>query len=241
MRDALDPIAPASRRLDGGLHRLGAGVHRQGRVKPGDSAKLRQERTEAVVVVGARGHREAPSLFGESGEDTWMRVAVACGRVGAHHIDIAAARYIKQVRAFAAGQHDRQRIVIVCAVTALGVHRLHDTLQRITGHNGARFPAADVAEVARPRSRNGAREECLTTESAVVDWTLILRRCECSRRLVARGHPSRRLAPGGSRLLRMRAVVWCDSAISALILRSPSVARASRRMARSTAFPCEGC
>ena len=106
-------------------------------------------------------------MLGEGGENARMRVAVARGRVGAHHVDVAAAFYVKQIRAFAAGQHDRQRIVIVRAVTALGVHGLHDTLQRITAAMMLVLFAADVAEVAGQRSRNGARVVALTTETAV--------------------------------------------------------------------------
>ena len=54
VRDALDAVAPAARRLDRGLDGLGAGVHRQRLVEAGRRRTRRsQEGAEHVAVVGA--------------------------------------------------------------------------------------------------------------------------------------------------------------------------------------------
>ena len=52
-RHALDLIAPAARRLDRGLDRFGAGIHRQGGIKAGQPGQLGKERAQPVAVVGA--------------------------------------------------------------------------------------------------------------------------------------------------------------------------------------------
>ena len=127
--DALDAIAPAARRLDRGLHRFGAGVHRQRGVEPGEAAQLRQERPEPVVVIGARGHGEAPRLAFERRQDARMGMAVARRRIGAHHVDVAPPGGIPEVRALPAREHDGQRRVIGRAVAGLQLDRLHDTLR----------------------------------------------------------------------------------------------------------------
>ena len=125
--DALDAIAPAARGLDRGLDRLGAGVHRQRGVEPGQLAQLGEERAEPVVEIGARRHREAPRLRREGVENARMSVAVACRRVGAHHVDIAPAGRVPQMRALAARQHDGERLVVVSAVPVLQIDGSHDT------------------------------------------------------------------------------------------------------------------
>src|SRR5215468_12431964 len=124
--DALDPVAPTACRLDRGLNRLGSGVHRQGGVELRDAAKLFEERTELVAVVGARRHRQALRLLGEGLEDAGMTMTVADRRIGAHHVDVALALGVPQMCTFAAHQHDRQRRVVLRAIAIFELDEIHD-------------------------------------------------------------------------------------------------------------------
>ena len=72
-RDALDPVAPAPRRLDRRLDRLRAGVHRQRPVEAGEVDEALQERRQHVRVIGAARHREPGGLLGHRLEDAGMR------------------------------------------------------------------------------------------------------------------------------------------------------------------------
>ncbi len=125
--DAFDPIAPAARRLDRGLDRLRAGVHRQRGVEPRELAELLEEGTETIVVVGARRHSQTLGLGRQRVEDAGMGVAVAGGRIGAHHVDVAPARRIEEVRALSACQHHRERLVVVRTVAVLELDGFHGT------------------------------------------------------------------------------------------------------------------
>ena len=58
-----------------------------------------------------------------------MAVTVAHRRIGAHHVDVAAALDVPQLRALAARQHDRQRIVIVGRVAVLECDGVHGRLR----------------------------------------------------------------------------------------------------------------
>ena len=91
LRDVLEAVAPASRRLDGGFDRLGAGVHRQRHVEAGDLDEALQERPEQLGVIGAAGDREPAGLLHHGLQDARMPVAEADGRIGAHHVEIAPA------------------------------------------------------------------------------------------------------------------------------------------------------
>ena len=124
-RDALDAIAPAPRRLQRGLDRLGAGVHRQRRVEPGHFAQLLQERPEPVGVERARRDCETARLRLERGQDARMPVPVAHGGIGAHHVDVAVAVDIPEKGAFPARQDHRKRVIIVGGVALLELDRIH--------------------------------------------------------------------------------------------------------------------
>ena len=60
-RHALDVVAPAAGRLDRGLDRLGAGVHREHHVLAGELGEVAAEDGERVVVERARGQRHRSS------------------------------------------------------------------------------------------------------------------------------------------------------------------------------------
>ena len=151
--DAFDAVAPAAGRLDRGLHRLGAGVHRQRGVEPGELANFFQEGAEPIAVIGARRHREALGLRLERGQDAWMRMPVAGRRVGAHHVDVAPSRRVPQVSALPACEHDGQRRIVRCAVSGLQIDRFHGTHPRF-GVSGIYAAAAtSAAEVGSRRQR----------------------------------------------------------------------------------------
>src|SRR5215475_11263385 len=61
-----------------------------------------------------------------------MGMAVADSRIGAHHIDVAAAGGVPDVSPLTAREHDRKRFIIVSAVPALKFHCVH-------GHNSDRL------------------------------------------------------------------------------------------------------
>jgi hypothetical protein len=158
-RHPLNAITPTARRLDGGLDRLRARVHGQRGVETGQATKLSEEGPETVVVVGARRHRETVRLLGQGIENARMGVTVTVRRIGAHHVDVAAAGSVKEMRALAAGEHHGEGIIIARAVATLGLDRLHDTLAgESSWTNHAGVCAADVAELASGRSRVGCAE-----------------------------------------------------------------------------------
>src|SRR5439155_7618698 len=146
----LDAIPPSARGLDGGLDCFRAGIHRQRGVEPGQRADFRQEGSEPVVEIGARGHCKPLRLRVERGEDAGMGVAMARRRIGAHHVDVASAGGIPEIRALAARKHDRKRLVVARAVSVLELHRVHgtspdtfaDSTTRI--YYAAATPAAEV-------------------------------------------------------------------------------------------------
>ena len=121
--DALDLVAPLACRLDRGLDRLGAGVHRQRLGHAGGLADGAQERAETVGVEGAARHREARGLLGQSGDQRRVAVAEAHRRVRRHHVEVAAAVIVEQPYAGAALQRHRQRVVVGGAEAALEVGR----------------------------------------------------------------------------------------------------------------------
>ena len=74
-RDALHLIAPFAGHLEGALHRLDAGVHRQHRMGAGKGADLLVEETELIVAEGAGGEGEASRLLDHRRQN--LRVTMA--------------------------------------------------------------------------------------------------------------------------------------------------------------------
>ena len=164
LRNAFDAIAPAARGFDGRLDGFGAGVHGKRRVELGHAADFFQERPKPIVVIGARGHREAPSLRAQRGKNARMAMTVTCRRVGAHHVDVATALDVPQIRAFAPRQHDGKRRIVVSGEFILefdGGHGGHSHVDRplpsglssIQILYGGDFQFANSAKSAPPVSR----------------------------------------------------------------------------------------
>ena len=61
--NAFDLVAPLARRLDGGFHRFGAGVHGQGHVEAGEFVQFLVEQRQLVVAKRARGERDLVRLL----------------------------------------------------------------------------------------------------------------------------------------------------------------------------------
>src|SRR5260370_42100849 len=75
-----------------------------------------------------------------------MSVAVARRRIGAHHVGVAPAVRVPQMRALAARQHDGKRRIVVRAIAALQLDRVHGTSPHCCGRITARI--ADCIYVA---------------------------------------------------------------------------------------------
>ncbi len=146
VRHALHLVRPLARRLQRGLDRLEAGVHRQRPVHAGEPAQPREERGQPVVVVGPRGDRQPARLGGQRAQDARMRVAEAHRGVGRHAVEVASARLVPDVRAFAAHQHDRQRRVVGRAVPPLERDR-----ERRRRRAGAEQRSGDLLDELRGR------------------------------------------------------------------------------------------
>ena len=131
VRHALHFVRPLARRLERGLDRLEAGIHRQRPVHAGEPAQPREKCGQPVVVISARGHREPARLGGQRAHDARMRVAEAHRGVRRHAIEVAPARLVPDVHTFAAHQDDRQRRVIRRAVPPL--ERDRERRRRRTG------------------------------------------------------------------------------------------------------------
>ena len=74
--DAFHLVAPLARGFKGGLHRLGAGVHRKDHLVAAELAQLFEERAYLVVVESARGQRDLPGLGEQGLENAGVPVAV---------------------------------------------------------------------------------------------------------------------------------------------------------------------
>jgi hypothetical protein len=105
-RDALDLVAPLAGRLDGGLDRLGAGVHRQDGLHGAQLGQRLAEGAETVMIDGAAGQGDPLQLRAGGLEESRVPVAEVHRRVGHHHVEVAAA-VVVVVGDVALGQLDR--------------------------------------------------------------------------------------------------------------------------------------
>jgi len=145
-RDAFDPVAPASRRLDRGLDRLGAGVHRQCALEARNAAQLLEEGAEPIVVERPRRDAHARKLRLRRRHQPRMAMPVSDRRISAHEVEIAVSVGVEQPDVLATLDDDRQRVVVVRADRALALEGAdRGRLDRVYGvvHPSSphRFPA----------------------------------------------------------------------------------------------------
>ncbi|MEY9791490.1 hypothetical protein ABIE77_006049 [Sinorhizobium fredii] len=130
--DALDLISPFADRLYRRLDRLGAGIHWQHLVRAGEGGDLLVEQSELVVAEGARGERQLLRLLHHRLEDHRVAMALVDGRIGRQTVQIAVALDVPDEDAFAARQHDVERLVVVGAEQMFGLDQgcrgLHQSL-----------------------------------------------------------------------------------------------------------------
>ena len=105
-------ITITARGLDRGLDRLRAGVHRQARIEPGETRELLAKRPEIIRMIGTGDDIQAVELTFHGVDETRMQMTETRRRIGAHHIDIALAAGIEEMRASATRQDNRKRRVI---------------------------------------------------------------------------------------------------------------------------------
>ena len=120
VRHALDLVAPFADRLDGGLHGLGAGVHRQDLVRAGECRDLLVEQRQLVVAEGARGQRQLLRLLDHRGQDLRMAMALVDRGIGRQAVEVAVAVDVPDPDALAARQDHVERLVVVRAEPMLG-------------------------------------------------------------------------------------------------------------------------
>ncbi len=139
--NALDEIAPPTRGLDGGLHRLGAGVHRQHRFLAAQAGERFGEGVELVVVEGAAGEREAIELPVGGRDEPRVAVAEVERGVGGEEVEVAVSARVADPRALALDDRHRQWVVVVSKVVGrLGLCRVreghHASVRRGSGRRG---------------------------------------------------------------------------------------------------------
>ena len=89
------------------------------RSKPVSCAELLQERAQRGAVVGARSHRHPLQLPLRRRDDARMQVAVADGRIRAHHVDVLAALHVPDQAVARMVDDHRHRLVVARAVARL--------------------------------------------------------------------------------------------------------------------------
>ena len=97
-------ITITARGLDRGLDRLLAGVHRQARIEPGEPREFLAKRSEIIRMIGTGDDVQAVELTFHGMDETRMQMAETRRRIGAHHIDVALAAGIEEMRAGAPRQ-----------------------------------------------------------------------------------------------------------------------------------------
>ena len=111
--DALFLDAPQARHLEGGLHRLRAGVHRQGHRESGVPAEFFQELSHPIVVECATGERHPVGLFLQGTDDPGVTVPLVHRRIRREEVHVATPLGVLDPHAFGGGDDHRQGMVVV--------------------------------------------------------------------------------------------------------------------------------
>ena len=116
LRNAFDHVTPAAGQFQGGLHRFGAGVHRQQLVVAEELGGEFLVRAEAVVIEGAGGQAQILGLVGEGLDDLRVAVTLVHGRISREKIEIAFAVDIPYEGTFAFGEDNGQWMIVMRTV-----------------------------------------------------------------------------------------------------------------------------
>ena len=122
-RDSFSFVCPFAANLDGGFDGFGAGIHRQHFFETKELGDKLLINTQLVVVKSTRSERKRFCLSHHGIDDARMAVALIHRRVGREEIVVPFAFQIPYIYAFAAREHDRQRVIIVCTVLIFKRHR----------------------------------------------------------------------------------------------------------------------
>lgn len=114
--DALDLVAPLADRLDARLHRLGAGVHREGTVEAGKPAELLEEGAEVVGPESAAGQSQPVHLLDRGLPDSRMAMALVESRIRGQHVQVFVVLSVPDPDTAPPCQDDRQRMVVVSSI-----------------------------------------------------------------------------------------------------------------------------
>ena len=147
---ALRLVAPLAGHLERGLHGLGARVHRQDHVHAAQRRELRGEGAQQVVVERAAGEREAAELPLGRGDEARMAVAEVQRAVAREQVQVAAPVDVLDPGALAAGEHDRQRMVVVRGV-CLDLRDRALAFRRCLARTGSLRPSVTVMISVLPR------------------------------------------------------------------------------------------
>ena len=144
-RYTLDLVRPFPGGLQRCFHGLGAGVHGQGPIHARQFAGTLQEWSQPIREKGSGYHAEPSSLPVQCLHQARMRMTMADRGVGAHHVQITLAIDVPDIAALRPGQHDRQRLIVVRAVTRFQVDESAHGLR----HNGNGSVERSELEVAK--------------------------------------------------------------------------------------------
>ncbi len=112
---ALHPVGPLACHLQCGLHRLGAGVHRQHHLGTGELGQLAAEQPQLVVVERPGRQCHPAELFGRGADQLGMPVAEVQRRIPGQQVQMVPSLHIGHPRTLRLGDHHRQRVVVVRA------------------------------------------------------------------------------------------------------------------------------
>ena len=151
------------------------------RSSPVSCASRSSSERQLVVVIGARRDAELLRLRDQRADDPRMRVAEADRGIRAHQVEVAAAVDVGQPAAFAARQHDRQRLVVARAKRLLAADQVGSGIGnrggRMRGPHECWLPSHAPRKAPATATKAGQTKSYVDDEKAPV---LLARRAERS-------------------------------------------------------------
>ena len=122
--DALLHHAPATGQLQSRLVGLGAGVHRQHLVVAEVLGYILLPLAETIIIERARREGQLVGLVAHGLDNLGVAMALVDSAVGRQEVEILLAFHIPHENAFAFGEHNGQRVIIVGAILGFHLHEL---------------------------------------------------------------------------------------------------------------------